>query len=128
MADVRARRVRRRVFRDLRRSRRSADWCLDWLERVEALASEHGHFADDSQFKDLVAVLDEAGLLVDLEQCKRVLRALCDRLDSRTLLPAASDRLLCTRRAETVEARLGDRCYVFPAADTLLTAITLSSS
>src|ERR1700674_5035955 len=34
--------------------------------------------------------LDDAGLLVDLEQCKRVIRGLCGR------------------------------CYVFPAADTLL--------
>jgi len=71
--------------------------------------------------------LDDAGLLVDLEQCKRMLRALCDRLDSRTLLPAASERLLCTRRGETVEARLGDRCYVFPAADTLLLPLVNTS-
>jgi hypothetical protein len=39
---------------------RSAAWCLDWLERVEQLASEHGTFADESQWRDLVEVLDEA--------------------------------------------------------------------
>jgi hypothetical protein len=38
----------------------SADWCLDWLDRVERLASEHGHFADEAQWSDLVAVLDRA--------------------------------------------------------------------
>ena len=38
----------------------SALWCLDWLERVEHLAAMHGSFADESQFQDLVAVLDRA--------------------------------------------------------------------
>lgn len=38
----------------------SAQWCLDWLERVEKLAAEHGRFADSSQWTDLVAVLDRA--------------------------------------------------------------------
>jgi 6-pyruvoyltetrahydropterin/6-carboxytetrahydropterin synthase len=71
--------------------------------------------------------LDDAGMLVDIGQCKRVIRALCARLDSRTLLPEASDRLLCTRRGESVEARLGDRCYVFPAADTLLLPLVNTS-
>ena len=73
------------------------------------------------------AELDDAGLLADLERCKRALRALCARLDSRTLLPAESDRLVCSRRGETVEARLGDRRYVFPAADTLLLPLANTS-
>ena len=38
----------------------SARWCLDWLERVEHLAAVHGHFADESQLQDLIAVLDRA--------------------------------------------------------------------
>lgn len=71
--------------------------------------------------------LDDAGLLVELEPCKRLVRALCARLDSRTLLPAASDQLLCTRLGDTVEARLGDRRYVFPAADTLLLPLANTS-
>ena len=73
------------------------------------------------------AELDGAGLLADIERCKRSLRALCARLDSRTLLPAASDRLRCTRRGDVVEARLGDRCYSFPAADTLLLPLVNTS-
>ena len=40
--------------------RDSARWCLDWLERVEHLAADHGNFADESQFEDLVAVLNQA--------------------------------------------------------------------
>jgi hypothetical protein len=38
----------------------SARWCLDWLERVEHLAAEHGTFVDESQFEELIAVLDRA--------------------------------------------------------------------
>jgi hypothetical protein len=45
----------RRVARCL-----SARWCLDWLERVEHLAAQHGTFVDTSQFQDLIAVLDQA--------------------------------------------------------------------
>lgn len=67
------------------------------------------------------------GLLADLESCKRTLRALCARLDSRTLLPAASDRLRCTRNGDVVEARLGERRYAFPAADTLLLPLVNTS-
>lgn len=71
--------------------------------------------------------LDGAGLLADIERCKRSLRALCARLDSRTLLPAKSDRLLCTRRGDAIEARLGERCYSFPVADTLLLPLANTS-
>jgi 6-pyruvoyltetrahydropterin/6-carboxytetrahydropterin synthase len=73
------------------------------------------------------SALDDVGLLVDIERCKRTLRGLCARLDSRTLLPADSELLVCVRRGETVEVRLGDRCYVFPAGDTLLLPLVNTS-
>jgi hypothetical protein len=38
----------------------SARWCLDWIDRVERLTGEHGHFADQSQLQDLIGVLDRA--------------------------------------------------------------------
>jgi hypothetical protein len=38
----------------------SARWCLDWLDRVEALARAHGRFANEAELGDLLAVLDEA--------------------------------------------------------------------
>jgi hypothetical protein len=38
----------------------SARWCLDWIDRVETLAREHGHFADHSQLQDLIDILDRA--------------------------------------------------------------------
>jgi len=37
-----------------------AEWCLDWLDRLETLARTHGNFPEDGQFDDLVAVIDEA--------------------------------------------------------------------
>lgn len=40
----------------------SAGWCLDWLQRVQHLAAEHGKFADESQLHDLSTVLDRAAL------------------------------------------------------------------
>jgi len=40
----------------------SASWCLDWLQRVEDLAAEHGNFAHPTQFQDLIAILDRARL------------------------------------------------------------------
>ncbi len=71
--------------------------------------------------------LDAAGLLADLESCKGSIRALCRRLDSRTLLPAASPRLICCRHGDVVEARLDERCYSFPAADALLLPLANTS-
>jgi 6-pyruvoyltetrahydropterin/6-carboxytetrahydropterin synthase len=71
--------------------------------------------------------LDDAGLLADIERCKRSVRALCGRLDSRTLLPAQSQKVVCTRRGDVVEARFGDRCYSIPAADALLLPLANTS-
>src|ERR1700683_3242968 len=63
--------------------------------------------------------LNGLGLLADLECCKRSVRALCRKLDSRTLLPAASQILTCAQRGEVVEVHFAERRYFFPAADTL---------
>jgi hypothetical protein len=48
-----------------RRVARAADaaWCLAFLDRLERLAAEHGHYQPamrSAHFSDLVAVLDEA--------------------------------------------------------------------
>ena len=39
---------------------RDARWCLEYLDRLEALAAEHGRFSHAGQRKDLVDVLDQA--------------------------------------------------------------------
>jgi 6-pyruvoyltetrahydropterin/6-carboxytetrahydropterin synthase len=63
--------------------------------------------------------LDEQGLLVDIEVPKQAVRALCARLDSRTLLPAESAGLALSEQDGSVEVRFGERRYRFPAADVL---------
>jgi len=37
-----------------------AAWCIDWIDRVEALAREHGTFHHQHQLGDLIVVLDQA--------------------------------------------------------------------
>src|SRR5258707_15403748 len=58
--------------------------------------------------------LDDWGLLVDIERVKEVVRGLCKRLDSRTLLPTEGRGLSWTRDEGAVEVRFGSRCYRFP--------------
>ena len=71
--------------------------------------------------------LDGDGLLVDIEAFKRELRALCARLDSRTLIPGESPRLAWTREGGAIEVRFGERTYRFPAADTLVLPLANTS-
>lgn len=71
--------------------------------------------------------LDSEGLLVDIESFKKVLRSLCARLDSRTLIPADSPRLQWSREGDSIEVAFGPRSYRFPAEDTLLLPIVNTS-
>src|SRR3954447_26158047 len=71
--------------------------------------------------------LDGEGLLADIESFKRTLRALCSRLDSRTLIPGESLRLRWARVEESVEVRFGERSYRFPAEDTLVLPLANTS-
>jgi 6-pyruvoyltetrahydropterin/6-carboxytetrahydropterin synthase len=71
--------------------------------------------------------LDGDGLLVDIERLKRELRALCARLDSRTLIPTKSPRLQWSEGEDSIEVRFGARIYRFPTADTLLLPLANTS-
>ena len=71
--------------------------------------------------------LDEEGLLVDLDAFKKVLRAACARLDSRTLLPGESRRLEWIEQDDAIEIRCGDRSYRFPSADILVLPLANTS-
>jgi 6-pyruvoyltetrahydropterin/6-carboxytetrahydropterin synthase len=71
--------------------------------------------------------LDEEGLLVDIEHFKKALRERCARLDSRTLLPEASDRLRWKRDGDAIEIVCGERSYRFPADDVLLLPLVNTS-
>ena len=71
--------------------------------------------------------LDETGLLFDLESFKKTLRGLCSRLDSRTLLPGETSRLNWRREGAAIEVQCGERCYRFPADDTLVLPLANTS-
>lgn len=71
--------------------------------------------------------LDGEGLLVDLERIKREVRRLCQRLDTRTLIPAESGRLGTTVADGAVEVRFEERLYRFPADDVLLLPLANTS-
>ena len=64
--------------------------------------------------------LDAGGLLVDIDSLKRAIRAICAALDSRTLIPGESDRLLWQAGEEGVEVRFEERIYRFPSRDVLV--------
>jgi 6-pyruvoyltetrahydropterin/6-carboxytetrahydropterin synthase len=64
--------------------------------------------------------LDELGLLVDFDRVKKVVRELCDGLDSRMLVPVECDLLSVEAEGETVRVAYAQRRYAFPAADVLL--------
>jgi 6-pyruvoyltetrahydropterin/6-carboxytetrahydropterin synthase len=71
--------------------------------------------------------LDATGLLADIETAKRAIRAACARLDSRTLIPAASREIAWSEEGEAVEVRFDRRLYRFPAADVLLLPLANTS-
>ncbi len=73
------------------------------------------------------AALDGSGLLADIESVKRAIRAACARLDSRTLIPAASGEIAWEEEGDAVEVRFDTRRYRFPAADVLLLPLANTS-
>jgi len=71
--------------------------------------------------------LDAWGLLADIEGVKEAVRALCRRLDSRTLVPAENGSLSWTREGGMVEIRFADRSYRFPEEDVLFLPLANTS-
>ncbi len=70
--------------------------------------------------------LDEEGLLADVSIVKKKIRALCDRLDSRMLVPELSPRLQ-VRAGDDVEVVHRERTYSFPAEDVVLLPLVNTS-
>jgi len=71
--------------------------------------------------------LDEEGMLASFNEVKGAVRAACRRLDSLTLIPAASRHLQITEQPGEVEVRYGARRYVFPERDVLLLPVANTS-
>jgi len=75
------------------------------------------------------AELGRDGYVLDFGVVKRVARALCEELDERVIVPAASECLTVASGADGVEVTTadGDR-FRFPAADVRLVPIAHSSA
>jgi 6-pyruvoyltetrahydropterin/6-carboxytetrahydropterin synthase len=101
----------------------SAHFTLFSAERAELF---HGHNYR-VRLELAGSELDAWGLLVDLEAVKKVVRGLCRKLDSRTLLPAESPGLIWSREGDEIEVRFGERRYLFPASDVLLLPLANTS-
>ncbi len=67
--------------------------------------------------------LDDLGLLVDFDQVKKVVRALCDSLDSLMLIPAECALLTVETVDGIVHVAYAERRYSFPVDDVLLLPI-----
>jgi 6-pyruvoyltetrahydropterin/6-carboxytetrahydropterin synthase len=77
----------------------------------------HGHnYAVEVQ---LEGGLTGDGYVYDFVELKRTVKALCDTLDHRFLLPTGNDEFTVTRADNEVEIRVRDRRYVFPEQDVL---------
>lgn len=69
------------------------------------------------------------GYVLDFGVVKRATRRVCDALDERTILPAASDCLQIVERGDVVEATYEDGSrFVFPRSDVILLPIVHSSA
>ena len=68
--------------------------------------------------------LDSYGLLCDFVHTKKVIRGLCQGLDSRTLIPVRNPDLVVRRDGDAVEVGYQDRHYRLPAGDVLLLELT----
>jgi 6-pyruvoyltetrahydropterin/6-carboxytetrahydropterin synthase len=87
----------------------------------------HGHNYQVSVRVD--AALGPEGYVLDFGLVKRVARALCEELDERVLVPAASDCLRIIAGEDTVEVETQDGGrFRFPAADVRLLPIGHSSA
>jgi 6-pyruvoyltetrahydropterin/6-carboxytetrahydropterin synthase len=73
--------------------------------------------------------LDEGDVVIDFIPFKPLVKALCDALDHRTLLPRHNPHLEIVERDGSVEARHRDGGrFVFPSEDVLVLPITNTST
>lgn len=67
--------------------------------------------------------IDELGFLIDFYSLKKAIRAECDRLDEKTLIPRECKMLDITEHDDKIDVAFQDRRYSFPRAGTLLLPI-----
>jgi 6-pyruvoyltetrahydropterin/6-carboxytetrahydropterin synthase len=86
----------------------------------------HGH--NYKVFVEVHTDLDEHGLVVNFQEIKPLVRALCDELDEHLLLPAQHPVLTATRTGEHYDVRYRERRYLVPADEVILLPIGNTSA
>jgi len=86
----------------------------------------HGH--NYRAWVELEGALEENDYVLDFLAVKPILKAICDRLDHRVLLPKDNPHLKIEEVERSVDARFHDRSYRFPAADVLLLPLRNTSA
>ncbi|MGQ0602142.1 MAG: 6-pyruvoyl trahydropterin synthase family protein [Anaerolineales bacterium] len=71
----------------------------------------------------LEGALNENAYVFDFVRLKKLLRAICDRLDHKMLLPQHNPLLTLTTDEASITVRYRERVYVFPLSDVVLLPI-----
>ena len=90
-------------------------------DRAERLHGHNYQLRIDIQVGSLDPKL---GLAFDFNTVKPLIRALCDGLDERILLPLNSPYLKVTSAGSQVDVQFGSKRYSFPAEDTFQLPLT----
>ena len=86
----------------------------------------HGH--NYKVYVELHTALDRHGLVVNFQEIKPLVRALCDELDEHLLVPGQHPVLRATRIGTDYEIRYRERRYVVPADEVIVLPISNSSA
>jgi 6-pyruvoyltetrahydropterin/6-carboxytetrahydropterin synthase len=78
----------------------------------------HGH--NYRAAATLEGALDENAYVFDFTTLKKMLRAICDRLDHRMLLPRDNPRLTVAEDGPGIVVRYGAKTYMFPREDVVV--------
>jgi 6-pyruvoyltetrahydropterin/6-carboxytetrahydropterin synthase len=86
----------------------------------------HGH--NYRAWIELSGTLEQNDYVLDFLAVKPIMKAICDRLDHRVLLPKDNPHLKIDEVEGSIEARYRDFRYCFPAADVVLLPIHNTSA
>ncbi len=86
----------------------------------------HGH--NYKVYVDVHSDLDEHGLVVNFQEIKPLVRALCDELDEHLLLPGKHPVLTAVRVGAHCEVRYRERHYLIPAEEVIVLPIGNTSA
>jgi len=90
-------------------------------EKAERLHGHNYQLRVDISVKDVDPKL---GFAFDFNTAKPLIRAFCDELDERILIPTRSPYLQVKESGNSLEVQFMDRRYSFPMGDTLLLPLT----